>query len=79
MSDRHAATVSRCDSRTDLGTCPCCGYSAAGEPFGACPFYGYSTTAGSLFSAVFSCRAFALGSSRLLNIFPLVFPNCDAF
>ena len=45
MSGCHAATVTRCDSRTDFGACPCCDYSAAGEPFGVCPCRGYSATA----------------------------------
>jgi len=37
--------MTRCDSRADFDACPCCGYSAAGEPFGACPCRGYSATA----------------------------------
>ena len=31
MPGCHAATMTTCDSRADFGTCPCCGYSAAGE------------------------------------------------
>ena len=49
MSGYHAATVTRCDSRTDFGVCPCYGYSAAGEPFSACPCSGYSAAAGEPF------------------------------
>ena len=49
MSGCHAATVTRCDSRADFGACPCCGYSAAGEPFSACPCNCYSAIAGSPF------------------------------
>jgi len=67
MPGCHAATVTRCDSRADFGACPCCGYSAAGEPFDACPCSGYSVTAGSLFDAAFPCYVFTQGSSRLLN------------
>ena len=57
MSGCHAATVTRCDSMTDFGACPCCGYSAAREPFGVCPCRGYSAAAGSPFGAC-PCRAF---------------------
>ena len=46
---------------------PACGYSTAGEPFGACLYSGYSTTAGSLFDVAFSCCVFTLGSIRLSN------------
>ena len=37
MLGYQAATVTTCDNRADFCVCPCCGYSAAGEPFGACP------------------------------------------
>jgi len=37
MSGCHAATVCRCDSRADFDACPCCGYSAAGEPSTSAP------------------------------------------
>ena len=43
MSGCCAATVNRCDRRVDFYACPCCGYSVAGEPFGAYPYSGYST------------------------------------
>ena len=66
MSGCNAVIVTRCDSRTDFGACPCYGYSVAGEPFGVCPCCVYSTTAGSLFSAAFPYRAFTQGSNRLL-------------
>ena len=49
MSGYHAATMTRCDSRADFGTCPYYGYSAAGEPFIACPCSCYSATARSPF------------------------------
>ena len=49
MPGCQAATVTRCDSRADFGACPCCGYSAIGEPFGACPCRSYSATAGEPF------------------------------
>ena len=41
--------VTRCDSRADFDACPCCGYSATGEPFGAYPYSGYSAAAGEPF------------------------------
>ena len=46
---------------------PACGYSAAGEPFGACLYSGYSTIAGSLFGAAFPYRVFIQGCRRLSN------------
>ena len=46
---------------------PACGYSTAGEPFGACLYSGYSTTVGELFGAVFPCCVFIQESSRLSN------------
>ena len=46
---------------------PACGYSTAGEPFGACLYSGYNSTAGSLFGVVFSCYVFTQGSSTLSN------------
>ena len=46
---------------------PTCGYSAAGEPFGACLYNGYSTTAGGLFGTAFPYCVFTQGSSRLSN------------
>ena len=49
MSGCHAATVTRYDSKTDFGACPCCSYSAAGEPFDTCPCRGYSAAAGEPF------------------------------
>ena len=57
MSGYHAATVTRCDSRANFGACPCCGYSAAGEPFDAYPCSCYSATAGHSYE----------GCSRLSN------------
>ena len=44
-------TVTRCDSMADFGACACCGYSAAGEPFGVYLCSGYSAAAGSPFGA----------------------------
>ena len=58
MTGCHAATVTRCDSRADFDVCPCCGYSAAGKPFGACPYNSYSTTAGSLSTSVPAVRSY---------------------
>ena len=49
MLDYHVTTVTKCDSRADFGACPCCGYSAAGEPFDACPCRDYSAAAGEPF------------------------------
>ena len=49
MLGYHAATVTRYDSMTDFGACLCCGYSAAGEPFGAYPYRGYSAAVGEPF------------------------------
>ena len=63
MSDYHAAIVTRCDSRADFGASPCCGYSAAGEPFDAYPYNGYSVTVESLFDVVFSYCAFIQGAA----------------
>ena len=68
MSGYPAATVTRCDSRADFGACPCCGYSAAGEPFGAYLCRGYSVAVGSPFGAC-PYRAFTWWeSSGLLYI-----------
>ena len=50
-----------------LAPAPACGYSLAGEPFGACLYNSYSTTAGSLFGAVFPFCVFTQGSNRLSN------------
>ena len=41
----HAATVTRCDSRSDFGAYPCYGYSAAEKPFDTCLCRGYSIAA----------------------------------
>ena len=41
--------MTRCDSRANFGTCPCCGYSAAWKHFGACPYHGYNAAAGEPF------------------------------
>ena len=41
----NAAIVTRCDGRADFGACPCCDYSAVGEPFVACPCRDYSAAA----------------------------------
>jgi len=51
MPGCQAVTVTRCDSMADFGAYPYCGYSAAGEPFGACPCNGYSQQQGALFGA----------------------------
>ena len=66
MSGCHAATVTRCDSRADFDVCPCCGYSAAGEPFGAYPCRDYSVAAGSPFGACL-CRAFTQGEQQITS------------
>ena len=71
MPGCHAATVTRCDSRADFGTYPCCGYSAAGEPFGACPYNGYSAAVGETFWCL-SLPHIQRESSRLLYNFPLI-------
>ena len=39
-----------------------CGYSTAGEPFGACTCSGYSIIIESLFDAAFSYRVFTQGA-----------------
>ena len=73
MSGYHAAIVTRCDSRTDFDTCPCCGYSAAGEPFGACPCSCYSGTAGSPFRRRLSLPYIhTRGVADYLTILPLI-------
>ena len=48
------------DNTTGLTLVPAsaCGYSLAGEPFGACLYSGYSTTTESLFGAAFPCYVF---------------------
>ena len=73
MSGCHAATVTRCDSRADFGACPCCGYSAAGEPFGACPYSCCSATAGSLFRRRLHLLRIHTGDPEdYLTILPLI-------
>jgi len=64
-------TVTRCDSRADFDACPCCGYSAAGEPFGACPCSSYSATAGSLSTSVPAVRSYR-GAADYITILPLI-------
>ena len=56
MSDCHAATVTRCDSKADFGACSCSGYIAAGEPFDVCPCSGYSAAVRSLSMPVLATR-----------------------
>ena len=65
MPGCHAATVTRCDSRADFNACPYCGYSAAGEPFGACPCRDCSAAAGEPFRRL-SLPRVQRESSRLL-------------
>ena len=67
MSGYHSATVTRCDSRTAFGACPCYGYSAAGEPFGACPCSCYNATAGEggLYNTVCPDRVFTQGEQQI--------------
>ena len=65
----HIATVTRCDSRADFGACPCCGYSAAGEPFGACPAVATVQQQGSPFGTC-PCRAY---SGRATDYFIIFF------
>ena len=50
-----------------LAPAPACGYSLAGEPFGACLYNSYSTTSGSLFGAAFPYCVFTQGNNRLSN------------
>ena len=73
-----------------LGACPCCGYSAAEEPFDACPYSGYSA-AGEPFDACPYSGYSAVGepfrrlpllrcteeSSRLLNSYVYVYMHAN--
>ena len=59
-------------ARLTSASVPACGYSAAGEPFGACLYSGYSTTAGGIFGAAFPSCVFTQENSRLSNILPLI-------
>ena len=57
--------LSCCKAGLTSAPVPACGYSMAGEPFGACLYSGYSTIAESFFDAAFSFCVFTQENNRL--------------
>ena len=70
MPGCHVATVTRCDSRADFSACPCCSYSAVGEPFSACLCRSYSAAVGEPFRRL-PLPHVQRKSSRLLYTFSI--------